>query len=59
MSSSKEIKESNPIELAEYVRAKRLHKEPVFRHWVSPVLQQREVIVSKVGQSRLTSMVLR
>ena len=50
-----EVKESNPIELAEYVRAKRLHEEPVFRHWVPTVLQQREAIVSKVKARIVTS----
>ena len=50
-----EVKESNPIELAEYIRAKHLHKELAFRHWVPIVLQQREVIVSKVKARSITS----
>ena len=51
----KEIKKSNPIELTEYVRAKRLHMEPMFQHWVPTILQQREVIVSKVKARTVTS----
>ena len=33
-----EVRESNPIELAEYVRAKRLHEEPAFKLWVPVVI---------------------
>ena len=50
-----EVKDSNPIELAEYVRAKRLHEEPAFQWWVPNVLQQREAIVSKVKARTITS----
>ena len=51
----KEVKDSNPIELAEYVRAQRLHEEPAFQWWLPSVLQQREAIVSKVKARAVTT----
>ena len=50
-----EIKDSNPIELAEYARAQRLHEDPAFQWWVPSVSQQREAIVSKVKARAITS----
>ena len=46
--SLKALKESNPIEVAEYARANLIDKSPAFRWWVPHVLQKRDRIVSKI-----------
>ena len=42
------MKESNPIETAEYAVANGLDKEPAFRWWVRKTLRTRDRIISKV-----------
>jgi Reverse transcriptase (RNA-dependent DNA polymerase) len=42
------LKESNPIETAEYAIANGLDKEPAFRWWVRKTLRTRDRIISKV-----------
>ena len=44
----KDLKESNPIELAEYAVANRIVDEPAFKWWVPHVLRKRNRIISKV-----------
>ena len=44
----KELKVSNPIELAEYAIANNLDEEPAFKWWVKDTLRQRDRIISKV-----------
>ena len=44
----KDLRESNPIELAEYAVANRIHEEPAFHWWVPFVIRKRNRIVSKV-----------
>jgi hypothetical protein len=34
-----ELKDSNPVELAEYAVANRIHEEPAFKWWVADVLR--------------------
>ncbi|KAL7529744.1 hypothetical protein ACHAXR_003132, partial [Thalassiosira sp. AJA248-18] len=41
----KEVKESNPIELAEYAFANRLQEEPAFKWWAVFVLRKRNRII--------------
>jgi hypothetical protein len=43
-----ELKQSNPIELAEYAIANQIHEEPAFKWWISDVLRRRNRIISKV-----------
>ena len=43
-----DLKESNPIEVAEYAVAQNLQAEPAFNWWVSFVLKKRERIISLV-----------
>ena len=43
-----DLKESNPIEVAEYAVANRLTEEPAFKWWVSNVIKRRNRIISKV-----------
>jgi hypothetical protein len=43
-----ELKQSNPIELAEYAIANQTHEEPAFKWWISDVLHRRNRIISKV-----------
>jgi hypothetical protein len=40
-----DLKESNPVELAEYAVANRLQEEPAFMWWVSLVLRKRNRII--------------
>ena len=40
------MKESHPVEVAEYARARRIDKEPVFEWWVPHTLKKRQVILS-------------
>ncbi|KAG7369925.1 reverse transcriptase RNA-dependent DNA polymerase [Nitzschia inconspicua] len=44
----KDIKASNPLEVAEYAVANRLVEEPAFKWWVPHVLRKRNRIISKV-----------
>lgn len=43
------LKESNPIEVAEYSVAKNIHDEPAFAWWVPHTLRKRENIIKKVA----------
>ena len=43
-----ELKESNPIKVAEYAVANRIHDEPAFAWWVPHVLRKRTRIINKV-----------
>ena len=42
------IKESNPIEVAEFAFANGIHNEPAFKWWAHKVLKKRDTIISKV-----------
>ena len=44
----KDLKESNPIEVAEYAVANRIADEPAFKWWVPHVLRRRNRIISKM-----------
>jgi hypothetical protein len=44
----KDLKESNPVEIAEYAIANQIAEEPAFAWWVSSVLRKRERIIAKV-----------
>jgi Reverse transcriptase (RNA-dependent DNA polymerase) len=44
----KDLKESNPIEVAEYAVANRIVEEPALKWWVPQVLRRRNRIISKV-----------
>ena len=43
-----QVKESNPIETAEYAIAHGIHKEPAFNWWVPHVIRKRDRIINKV-----------
>jgi len=56
------LKESNPIQVAEYVTARGIGEEPAFAWWVPYVLQKQDVIVAAVNsrvQKRVTNMGLK
>ena len=42
------VKDSNPVEAAEYAVANQLDKEPAFAWWVQDVLRHKKRILSKV-----------
>ena len=44
----KHVKDSNPIELAEYAVANHIQEEPAFKWWVSETLRLRNRIIGKV-----------
>ena len=44
----KELKNSNPVETAEFAVANRIHEEPAFSWWVPYVLKKRKRILAKV-----------
>ena len=44
----KDMKESNPVDVAEFAKAKGIDDEPAFAWWVPFVLRKRDVIISKV-----------
>lgn len=44
----KDLKDSNPLELAEYAVANKLTEEPAFKWWCNTVLRRRNRIISKV-----------
>lgn len=44
----KDLKDSNPVQVAEYAVVNKLVDEPAFKWWVNKVLRRRDVIISKV-----------
>ena len=46
----KDIKESNPIEVAEYAKAQKLDKEPAFAWWIPTVIKRRKAIIDKTSR---------
>jgi hypothetical protein len=44
----KHVKDSNPIQIAEYAVANRLQEEPAFKWWVAETLRTRNRIIAKV-----------
>ena len=42
------LKESNPVELAEYAKSRGIDKEPAFAWWVNHVLKKRDRIIKQV-----------
>jgi hypothetical protein len=44
----KDLKASNPVELAEYAVANRIEEELALKYWVSNTLHKRNCIISKV-----------
>jgi len=46
----KDLKESNPLEVAEYARSNNLEEEPAFRWWVPYTLKKRQHTVSAIQQ---------
>ena len=45
-----DIKESNPIEVSEYVVARAINKEPDYAWWVNYTLKKRDRIISSIKQ---------
>jgi hypothetical protein len=52
----KDLKVSNPIELAEYAVANRIAEEPAFKWWVSHTLRKWNRIISKVKSNYWKTM---
>ena len=48
-----ELKEANPIEVAEYAQSRDLQSEPAFAWWSKHVLMKRQTIINKV-RARMT-----
>ena len=44
----KVLKESNPVQVGEYVIARGLQDEPAFAWWVPYVMRKRDIIVSSI-----------
>eukprot|EP00980_Cylindrotheca_fusiformis_P024074 scaffold11509_cov88-Cylindrotheca_fusiformis.AAC.1 len=44
----KDMKESHPVETAEFARARGIDKEPAFAWWVPYTLRKRDIILSKI-----------
>lgn len=44
----KDVKESYPVQLAEYAHQKRITEKPAFAWWVPHVLKKKKRIVAKV-----------
>jgi len=44
----KDIKHANPLKLADYAMANKIHDEPAFAWWVPNVLRWKNCIVSKL-----------
>jgi hypothetical protein len=52
--SLKELKESHPLEMAEYAVTQGIEHEPVFNWWVPQVLQLRKCIISLVKKQKMS-----
>ena len=48
--SLKELKESNPVEIADYVQANNLTNEPAFAWWVPYTIRKRDMIIAAVNK---------
>ena len=48
----KDMKESHPLEVDDFVKACGIADEPAFSWWVPYMLQNRDVIISKVNQTQ-------
>ena len=48
MGSLKDLKQSNPFELAEYAMENEISDKPAFNWWVKETLRQRDRIIYKV-----------
>ena len=46
----KDIKASNPVEVAEYAASNDLSSEPAFAWWVKPTLRRRDVIIKSASR---------
>jgi hypothetical protein len=44
----KDLKESNPVQVAQYAALNQIADEPAFAWWVKKVLRRRDRIISKV-----------
>jgi hypothetical protein len=44
-----QLKESNPIEVAEYAFAHNINNEPAFNWWVTSVLRKRDRLINKIN----------
>ena len=44
----KDLKNSNPVDLAEYAVANALEEEPAFKWWIPHTLKKRDRIISKI-----------
>ena len=51
----KELKESNPVDVAVYAKANNINEEPAFLWWVPYTLRKRDVIIAAVN-SRVTKV---
>ena len=51
--SLKSLKESNPVEIAEYVTALGLDNEPAFKWWVPYTLKKRDTIIAAINTRAL------
>ena len=45
----KDLKESNPVDVADYMTARGIEQEPAFACWVPYTLRKRDIIVSAVS----------
>jgi len=48
----KDVKESNPIDVAEYSISRDINSEPAFAWWVPGVMRKRERIISKIKANK-------
>ena len=48
----KDLKESNPVEVAEYAVANKIAEEPAFAWWVRDVLRRRDRVIKKVKSTK-------
>ena len=44
----KDLKESNPVEVAEFAKARSIDNEPAFAWWVPNTIRKQDVIIAKL-----------
>jgi hypothetical protein len=52
----KDLKKSNPIELAEFAISRKLENKLAFRWWVSKMLEKRSLFIGKVKSRYLDTL---
>ena len=52
LDTPEDMKESHPVEVSEFARARGIADEPAFEWWVPYILQKRDVILAEIKDQK-------